>query len=159
MSSGEECNTWMPMAFRCISFCSSRTRPEAARSALEGTQPLFTQVPPMSWPSITAVLRPCSYTQNMLTSLLAHKNGFLLGGTYRRHCQEIQQQGLRKTDDAMSREATHALNSVQGSSMAADAAANDDQVIVVFALCCCYCQAPCTPPTALPAHSMGAAGT
>ena len=109
--------------------------------------------------SALSAFRPCSYTQKMLTSLLAHKNGFLLGGTYCRHCQEIQQQGLRKTDDAMSIEATHALNSVQGSSMAADAAANDDQVIVVFALCCCYCQAPCAPPTALPAHSMGAAGT
>ncbi len=47
------------MALRCMLFCSSRTRPDAARSAFEGTQPLFTHVPPMSWPSMTAVLRPC----------------------------------------------------------------------------------------------------
>jgi hypothetical protein len=87
VSTGEECSTWMPMAFRCIVFCISRTRPEAARSALEGTQPLFTQVPPMSWPSITAVLRPCSHMRNVLTSLLAHKNSFFLESTHCRHFQ------------------------------------------------------------------------
>lgn len=46
------------MALRCISFCISRMRPDAASSALEGTHPRFTQVPPMSWPSITATFMP-----------------------------------------------------------------------------------------------------
>jgi hypothetical protein len=50
--------TWMPIALRCISFCISRTRPDAASSALLGTQPRFTQVPPMSWPSMTATFMP-----------------------------------------------------------------------------------------------------
>ena len=48
----------MPMDFMCMVFCSSRTLPEAASRALEGTQPLLTQVPPMSCPSITAVFSP-----------------------------------------------------------------------------------------------------
>lgn len=36
-----------------------RTSLEAASRALEGTQPRLTQVPPMSWPSTMATLRPC----------------------------------------------------------------------------------------------------
>lgn len=51
------------MDLRCCWFLNSRTRPEAASRALEGTQPRFTQVPPMSWPSMTATLRPCGYSQ------------------------------------------------------------------------------------------------
>lgn len=47
------------MAFMCISFFISRTRPDAASSALEGTQPRLTHVPPMSWPSMTATFMPC----------------------------------------------------------------------------------------------------
>jgi hypothetical protein len=39
--------------------CISRTRPAAARRALEGTHPRFTQVPPTSPPVKMAVLRPC----------------------------------------------------------------------------------------------------
>lgn len=47
------------MDLRCCSFWNSRTRPLAARSALLGTHPRFTQVPPMSCPSITATFSPC----------------------------------------------------------------------------------------------------
>ena len=47
--------TSMPSILRWSAFFMSRTRPEAARSALEGTQPRFTQVPPMSPPSMMAV--------------------------------------------------------------------------------------------------------
>ncbi len=52
--------TWMPMDLRCMVFCSSRTRPDAASSALDGTQPRFTHVPPMSCPSMMATFRPCA---------------------------------------------------------------------------------------------------
>ena len=48
-----------------MAFLRSLTRPEAASRALEGTQPLFTQVPPMSWPSMTATLSPCSTLQSL----------------------------------------------------------------------------------------------
>ena len=69
-------HTWMPIDFRCMVFCSSRTRPDAASSALDGTQPLFTQVPPMSCPSITAVLSPCAgptiCCHRMITAILKH---------------------------------------------------------------------------------------
>ena len=51
---------WMPRLFRCISSRISRTRPDADRSALLGTHPRFTQVPPMSAPSMIAVLSPLS---------------------------------------------------------------------------------------------------
>jgi hypothetical protein len=58
--SNETAPTWMPIALRCISFFMSRTRPDAASSALDGTQPRLTHVPPMSWPSTTATFMPCS---------------------------------------------------------------------------------------------------
>ena len=51
---------WMPKPLRCSASASSRTRPLAASRALEGTQPRFTQVPPMSRLSMIAVRRPCS---------------------------------------------------------------------------------------------------
>mmetsp|Transcript_24183 Transcript_24183/g.71701 ORF Transcript_24183/g.71701 Transcript_24183/m.71701 type:complete len:467 (-) Transcript_24183:67-1467(-) len=47
-----------PIAARCLSFCMSRTRPEAARRALDGTQPRLTHVPPTSSPAHTATLSP-----------------------------------------------------------------------------------------------------
>ena len=50
--------TVMPMDSRCFSSPMSRTRPEAARSAFDGTQPRFTHVPPTSPPESTAQLRP-----------------------------------------------------------------------------------------------------
>ena len=50
----------MPMDFRCMVFCSSRTRPDAASSALDGTQPRLTHVPPMSCPSMMATFKPWS---------------------------------------------------------------------------------------------------
>lgn len=53
--------TWMPRDLRWAASFISRTRPDAASSALDGTQPRLTQVPPMSCPSITATFRPCSH--------------------------------------------------------------------------------------------------
>mmetsp|Transcript_3581 Transcript_3581/g.10554 ORF Transcript_3581/g.10554 Transcript_3581/m.10554 type:complete len:300 (-) Transcript_3581:228-1127(-) len=50
--------TVMPMAARCSASPMSRTRPDAASSALLGTQPRFTHVPPTSPPDSTQVLRP-----------------------------------------------------------------------------------------------------
>lgn len=49
------------MDLRWCAFLSSLTLPEAASSALEGTQPRFTQVPPMSCPSTMPTLRPCKW--------------------------------------------------------------------------------------------------
>ena len=51
--------TWMPRDLRCISFFMSLTLPDAASRAFDGTHPLLTQVPPISWPSIIAVFIPC----------------------------------------------------------------------------------------------------
>lgn len=51
---------WMPKPLRCSASASSRTWPLAANKALEGTQPRFTQVPPMSRLSMIAVRRPWS---------------------------------------------------------------------------------------------------
>mmetsp|Transcript_18201 Transcript_18201/g.60884 ORF Transcript_18201/g.60884 Transcript_18201/m.60884 type:complete len:207 (+) Transcript_18201:1182-1802(+) len=50
--------TLMPSCWRWWSSRISRTRPEAARSALDGTHPRFTHVPPASLPVKTTVLRP-----------------------------------------------------------------------------------------------------
>ena len=52
--------TSMPSIFRWSASFISRTRPEAASSALEGTQPRFTHVPPMTPPSMMAVFIPHS---------------------------------------------------------------------------------------------------
>ncbi len=73
----------------------------------------------------------------MLTLLLAHKNGFFSEGTHGRLFSGVQQQGLQHTETGVSMEAPYALNSMEGSSMTADAAANNKQVIVILALCCC----------------------
>ncbi|KAJ1460745.1 hypothetical protein M885DRAFT_509103, partial [Pelagophyceae sp. CCMP2097] len=48
----------IPIDKRCASSCSSRTRPDAARRAFEGTQPRFTHVPPTSPPERTQTVRP-----------------------------------------------------------------------------------------------------
>lgn len=47
-------------------------RPLTARSALEGTQPLFTHVPPITSPSMMAVFRPC-HDKNELFILQTNK--------------------------------------------------------------------------------------
>mmetsp|Transcript_38176 Transcript_38176/g.65464 ORF Transcript_38176/g.65464 Transcript_38176/m.65464 type:complete len:213 (-) Transcript_38176:37-675(-) len=48
----------IPNSARCLSSCISRTRPDAASSAFDGTQPRLTHVPPTSSPAQTATLRP-----------------------------------------------------------------------------------------------------
>lgn len=53
-------STCSPKDFIWCSFWSSRMRPLTARSAFEGTQPLFTHVPPTTSPSMIAVFKPCS---------------------------------------------------------------------------------------------------
>mmetsp|Transcript_34279 Transcript_34279/g.79204 ORF Transcript_34279/g.79204 Transcript_34279/m.79204 type:complete len:318 (+) Transcript_34279:624-1577(+) len=50
-------STLIPRSDRWDASRISRTRPEAARRALDGTQPRFTQVPPTSAPAKTAVER------------------------------------------------------------------------------------------------------
>lgn len=50
--------TEMPMESMCFSLPISRTRPAAASSALDGTHPRFTHVPPTSPPDTTAHLSP-----------------------------------------------------------------------------------------------------
>ena len=52
--------TCRPRDFMWCSSWSSLIRPLTARSALDGTQPLFTQVPPTTSPSIMAVFNPCT---------------------------------------------------------------------------------------------------
>ena len=51
--------TCMPKAFMWCSSWSSLMRPLTAKRALDGTQPLFTHVPPITSPSMIAVFRPC----------------------------------------------------------------------------------------------------
>lgn len=146
------------MALRCMLFCRSLTRPEAARSAFEGTQPLFTHVPPMSWPSITATFRPCMdlsrfssvgllipqacTTDGALQAWSRELTGMLMGKAWAR------QGGAEQCTEL----ATHALNSMQCSSMATHATANNDEVVVIAALCLCYCGIPGNPSAALPAQ-------
>lgn len=66
--------TWMPIDFMCAAFFISRMRPEAASRALEGTQPRFTHVPPMSCPSMTATFMPCgTNTQGASLSRQCHE--------------------------------------------------------------------------------------
>mmetsp|Transcript_33266 Transcript_33266/g.77841 ORF Transcript_33266/g.77841 Transcript_33266/m.77841 type:complete len:222 (-) Transcript_33266:323-988(-) len=50
--------TSIPKPLRCSASCISLTRPAAASSAFDGTQPRFTHVPPTSPPVKMAVLRP-----------------------------------------------------------------------------------------------------
>mmetsp|Transcript_17770 Transcript_17770/g.42715 ORF Transcript_17770/g.42715 Transcript_17770/m.42715 type:complete len:224 (-) Transcript_17770:340-1011(-) len=51
-------STVTPRALRWCAFRSSRTRPDAANRAFDGTQPLLTHVPPTSPPVRIAVFRP-----------------------------------------------------------------------------------------------------
>ena len=73
--------TEMPTDLRWCAFLSSLTLPEAASSALEGTQPRFTQVPPMSCPSTMPTLRPCKWCGDACQALCQRscrlKSGFV----------------------------------------------------------------------------------
>ena len=94
----------------CMVFCSSRTLPDAASSALEGTQPLLTHVPPMSCPSMTAVLRPCAW-QRAVEQVWA--------------CQHHHARGVH---------ATYRLDGMQRCSMTPHSTPDDNQVVVILLL-------------------------
>lgn len=158
--------TWMPMDFMCASFFISRMRPEAASSALEGTQPRFTQVPPMSWPSITATFMPCEWCVGQQGS--ESSSGSSSRGA-RARVRHTPRQYYTCTSNVLYRlmverpqllllrlcglgcmppcrwsvaacgtrhRLPHLLDGMQRGAVSTHTAANDDQVIVILGWCC-----------------------
>eukprot|EP00983_Pelagomonas_calceolata_P032834 1028423-Pelagomonas_calceolata.AAC.2 len=141
------------MAFRCCWFLNSRTRPAAARSALEGTQPRFTQVPPMSWPSMTATFMPCrAYKGWQPCALLLwarhalHGHGSTFSAFKHDPIGTKDAAGGALADLEVYRSGNgqcvhrsflpNFLDGVQSSPMATHATSDDDQVIVILLVCC-----------------------